>query len=90
MGRRHAQKLCVASVVTAHIAKRAFLCVTCNTIINCDCVVIAWFISEQGGIFMSSGTYVSDIGCGRKSLVGQICPALRLQNNKKNFYRQLD
>ena len=55
VGRRHAQKLCLGSV-TARIAKRAFLCVISSTIINCDCVVIAWFISEQGGIFMSSGT----------------------------------
>ena len=44
LGKETRKKLCVGSV-TAHIAKRAFLCVTCNTIINCDCVVIACFIT---------------------------------------------
>ena len=49
----------------------------------CDCVVTACFVSEQGGIFMSSGTYVSHSAVTEKSLMGQICPTLRLQNNKK-------
>ena len=89
MGRRHAQKLCVGSV-TARIAKRAFLCVTYNTIINCNCVVIAWFISEQGGIFMSSGTYVSHSAVTEKALWDKYVPPYAYKIIRKNFYRKLD
>ena len=89
MERRHAQKLCVSSV-RARIATRAFLCVTCNTIINCDCAGFAWFISEQGGIFMSSGTYVSHSAVTEKALWDKYVPPYAYKIIRKNLYRQLD
>ena len=88
-GKETRTKICVGSV-TARIAKRAFLCVTCNTIINCDCVVIACFICEQESIFMSRGTYVSHSAVTEKFLWDKHVPLYAYKIIRKNLYRQLD